>query len=111
MRFNYRLSRSAKRNLQEISGYWVAQTGEDVTLRIVTGILETIITLSSQPRAGAPAGQFGDGVRKFAAGKYIIYYRLHPPSTVEALHVFHGARDQRKAWLGKSKPGSPPPPV
>jgi len=73
MRFNCKLSRSARRNLQEISDYWVAQAGEGVALRIVTGILETIVTLSSQPRAGSPAEQFGDGVRKFAAGKYIVY--------------------------------------
>ena len=104
MRFRYKLARSAKRNLQEISDYWMAQAGEGVALRVVTGILETIITLSSQPRAGAPAEQFGEGVRKFAAGKYIIYYRLRPPMAVEVLHVFHGARDQRKAWLGEAKP-------
>jgi plasmid stabilization system protein ParE len=76
MRFRYKLARAAKRNLQEISDYWMAQAGEGVALRVVTGILETIIALSSQPRAGAPAEQFGEDVRKFAAGKYIIYYRL-----------------------------------
>jgi plasmid stabilization system protein ParE len=103
MRFNYKLSRSARRNLQEISDYWMTEAGEGVALRIATDILETIITLSSQPRAGAPAEQFGEGVRKFAAGKYIIYYRLRPPRAVEVLHVFHGARDQRKAWLGEAK--------
>jgi plasmid stabilization system protein ParE len=69
-------------------------------VRVVTGILETIITLSSQPKAGAPAEQFGEGVRKFAAGKYIIYYRLRAAKAVEILHVFHGARDQEKAWQG-----------
>lgn len=104
MRFRYKLARSAKRNLQEISDYWTAQAGEDVTLRVVTGILETIITLSSQPKAGAAAEQFGEGVRKFAAGKYIVYYRLRAPKAIEILHVFHGARDQGKAWQGEGKP-------
>jgi plasmid stabilization system protein ParE len=59
MTSGYKLARPARRDLQEISDYWVAQAGEDVALRIVTGILETIITLSSQPKAGAPAEQFG----------------------------------------------------
>jgi plasmid stabilization system protein ParE len=100
MKFRYKLARSAKRNLQEISDYWMAQAGEDVALRVLTGILETIITLSSQPKAGAPAEQFGEGVRKFATGKYIVYYRLRAPKAIEILHVFHGARDQEKAWQG-----------
>ena len=104
MRFNYHLSRAARRNLQEISDYWTAQAGEGAALRFVTGILETIITLSSRPRAGVPAEQFGEGVRKLAAGKYIIYYRLRPTRAVEVLHVFHGARDRQKAWLGEAKP-------
>ena len=103
MRFSFKLARSAKRNLQEISDYWMARAGEDVALRIVTGILETIITLSSQPKAGAPAVQFGEGVRKIAAGNYIIYYRLRASTAVEILHVFHGARDQQKAWQGKPR--------
>src|ERR1017187_9689483 len=54
--------------------------------------------------AGTSAEQFGDAVRKFAAGKYIIYYRLRPPSAIEVLHAFHGARDRQKAWLGETKP-------
>jgi|ERR1700722_11391840 len=103
MRFRYKLARSARRNLQEISDYWMAQAGEGVALRVVTGILETIITLSSQPRAGAPAEQFGEGVRKFAAGKYIVYYRLRAAKAMEILHVFHGARNQEKAWQGKPR--------
>jgi plasmid stabilization system protein ParE len=97
MRFRYKLARAAKRNLQEISDYWLAQAGKDVALQVVTGILETIITLSSQPKAGAPADQFGEGVRKLAAGKYIVYYRLRSPRFIEILQVFHGARDQEKA--------------
>jgi plasmid stabilization system protein ParE len=45
MRFSYKLARSARRNLQAIADYWMARAGEGVALRIVSGILETIITL------------------------------------------------------------------
>ena len=69
-------------------------------VRVVTGILETIIKVSSQLRAGAPAEQFGEDVRKFAAGKYIIHYRLRAAKSIEILHVFHGVRDQEKSWQG-----------
>jgi toxin ParE1/3/4 len=93
----YRLARSARRNLQEISDYLTAEAGADVALRIVTGILDTIITVSEQPGAGVAAGTFGERVRKFPVGKYMIYYRA-TRSRIDILHVFHGARDQRKAW-------------
>ena len=67
MRLGYKLARSAARNLQEVSDYWTAEAGEEVALRIVTGILETIITLAEQPRAGVAAEEFGTSVRKFPA--------------------------------------------
>jgi plasmid stabilization system protein ParE len=98
MKFGYKLARSARQNLQQVSDYWTAEAGEEVALRIVTAILETIITLSGQPRASVAAEQFGSGVRKFAAGQYMIYYRPYRARGIEILHVFHGARDQRQAW-------------
>lgn len=69
-----------------------------MALKILKGVLETIITLSSQPRAGVAAEQFGRGVRKFLTGSYLIYYRVPRLTEMEILHVFHGTRDQRKAW-------------
>jgi ABC-2 type transport system ATP-binding protein len=112
MRFNYKLSRSARRNLQEISDYWMTEAGEGVALRIATDILETIITLSSQPRAGAPAEQFGEGVRKFAAGKYIIYYRLRHPGqsrfcTCSTEREINGKRGWAKPNSDGLKPSPP----
>ena len=106
MRSRYRLARSARRNLQQISDYWVNEAGDDVALRIIEGILETITALADQPRAGVAAEQFGAGVRKFPAGTYMIYYRRSRSSRIEILHVFHGARDQRKAWRNE-RPASP----
>jgi plasmid stabilization system protein ParE len=97
VRARYRLARSARWNLQEISDYWTAEAGEDVALRIVTRILDTITTVSGQLGAGVAAETFGERVRKFPAGKYMIYYRASR-SKIEILHVFHGARHQQKAW-------------
>jgi toxin ParE1/3/4 len=106
MRSRYRLARSARRNLQQISDYWVNEAGEEVALRIVTGILEPIAALAEHPRAGLAAEQFGASVRKFPAGRYMIYYRPSRSNRIEILHVFHGARDQRKAWRDEA-PASP----
>ena len=93
----YRLTRSARHDLREISDFWAAEAGEEIALRVVGGVLETIIRMSRYPRAGVAAGQLGANVREFPAGKYMIYYRPFS-NGIEILHVFHGARDQAKAW-------------
>ena len=98
MRFRYRLSASARRDLQEISDYWTSEAGEEVALRLITALLETVITISRQPKAGVAAESFGAGVRKFPAGNYMLYYRVYRAG-IEILHVFHGKRDQLAAWL------------
>jgi toxin ParE1/3/4 len=93
----YRLSRSARRDLQDISDYWAERAGPDVALRIVSGIIETILLLSQQQRMGRAVAEFGPGVRRFPSGKHVIYYRVSR-TRIQVLHVFHGSRDQRKAW-------------
>jgi toxin ParE1/3/4 len=95
----YKLARSARRDLQEVSDFWTSDVGEQIALRVVSGVMETIITMSGQLRAGVAADQFGAGVRKFPAGKYMVYYRPYSKG-IEIVHVFHGARDQKKAWKG-----------
>jgi plasmid stabilization system protein ParE len=59
--------------------YWAGEAGPDAALEVVSGIMETIITLSGQPRAGVAAERFGAGVRKFPAGKY-----------TSSLNIVHG---------------------
>jgi plasmid stabilization system protein ParE len=98
MKLRYVLTRSARRDLQQISDYWTAEAGEDAAMRIVAGILETIIMISGLPRMGIAAAQFGERVRKFPAGNYMIYYRADRSRRIQILHVFHGSRHQSKAW-------------
>jgi plasmid stabilization system protein ParE len=52
--------------------------------------------------AGVAAEQFGLSVRKFPAGNYMIYYRTGRSRSIQILHVFHGARQQGKAWGDES---------
>lgn len=102
MKTRYRLAKSAKRDLQQISDYWTERAGANVALRMLTVIIETIIALSRHPKIGVVADQFGAGVRRIPAGNYIIYYRSHRSQRIEVLHVFHGAREQTKAWKNES---------
>jgi plasmid stabilization system protein ParE len=100
-----RLARSARRDLQEIADYWTSEVDEQRAFETVARVLETIVTISAHPRAGVVAGQFGAEVRKFPAWPYMIYYRSWSQG-IEILHVFHGVRDQKKAWKG-SRPKPP----
>jgi plasmid stabilization system protein ParE len=83
--------------LQKISDFWTSEVGEEIALRVVGGVMETIITMSRHPGAGVAADQFGTSVRKFPAGKCMLYYRPYSKG-IEILHVFHGARNQKSAW-------------
>jgi plasmid stabilization system protein ParE len=82
MTFHYRLARTARQNLEEISDYWTSTAGPDIALETLRGIMETIITLSGQPRAGVLAERFGKGVRKFPTGttSSIIVRTVQPES-------------------------------
>ena len=102
MTLAYRLARTATRDLQEISGFLEAEAGADLATGIVAGVIQTILTISRHPGAGVAASQFGPGVRKFPAGKYVIYYRQYSRG-IEILHVFHGARSQMRVWRTKPK--------
>ena len=104
MTLNYRLVRAARRDIDEISDYLADQAGLEKALEVVSTIMGTIATLSLYPMAGVRAEQFGAGLRKFPAGNYMIYYRPRRSGGIVVLHVFHGARDQRKAWRGRIKP-------
>jgi toxin ParE1/3/4 len=106
MRLHYKLARAARRDLKEISEFLAGEGGSDKALEVLSRIVETLITLSRYPRAGVAAEQFGDRVRKFPAGNYMVYYRPSRSGGIEILHVFHGARDQRKAWRGGNAPKS-----
>jgi plasmid stabilization system protein ParE len=73
MRGTFRLSRAAEQDLQQIADYWTLEAGEQIALRMAGGIVETIITLSGQPREGRLDPRFGVGIRKFACGDFMIY--------------------------------------
>jgi toxin ParE1/3/4 len=93
----YRISEDAERDLDEIFVYWAHRTGLEIADRIIDRITERFWMLGEHPNGGKPAGNVAPGVKCFPAGKYLIYYR-NTRSGTDILHVFHGARDQRRAF-------------
>jgi|SRR5215469_14385476 len=93
----YRVSRDAADDLDQIFCYWAKRAGLEVADRLVDSITERFWLLADYPDIGHAADNIAPGVRCFPAGKYLIYYRRQGGRT-QILHVFHGARDQKRAY-------------
>lgn len=102
----YRVSRDARRDLDEIFSYWAKRAGLRVADRIIDRITDRFWILGEHARAGKPAEDIAAGVRCFPAGKYLIYYR-RTRRGVDIFHVFHGARDQKRAFTQGDEPREP----
>ncbi|MGO9841542.1 MAG: type II toxin-antitoxin system RelE/ParE family toxin [Candidatus Acidiferrales bacterium] len=93
----YRISEDAQLDLEEIFLYWADRASLEAADRIVDRIIERFWLLGEHPKAGKPTSDTASDVRCFPAGKYLIYYRNTRRGT-DILHIFRGARDQRRAF-------------
>jgi toxin ParE1/3/4 len=98
----YRISEEAEQNLEEIFLYWASRASLEAADRIIDRITERFWLLGEHPAAGKRAGNIARGVQCFPAGKYLIYYR-HTRRGTDILHIFPGARDQRRALRAAKK--------
>jgi toxin ParE1/3/4 len=98
----YRVSKDAERDLDEIFLYWARRTGLEVADRLIDSITERFWLVGEHPDAGRPSQEIAAGVKCFPAGKYLIYYRRARRGT-EILHIFHGSRDQKRAFKKAAK--------
>ena len=100
----YRVSEHAERDLDEIFVYWATRVNLEAADRVVDRIPERFWLLGEHPGVGKLARDMAPGMRCFPAGKYLIYYRKTSRGT-DILHVFHGARDQARAFKAAQKSG------
>jgi toxin ParE1/3/4 len=98
----YRVSTDTVLDLDEIFLYWATRAGLEVADRLIDGITERFWLLGEPPEAGRPADDAAAGVKCFPAGKYLIYYRGTRRGT-EILHIFHGSREQKRAFKEAAK--------
>ncbi len=98
----YRVSKDAQRDLDEIFLYWAKRAGLRVADRLIDSITDRFWILGEHPDAGRPSEDMAAGVRCFPAGKYLIYYRKTRKGT-DILHIFHAARDQKRAFKKAEK--------
>ncbi|MBX7134199.1 MAG: type II toxin-antitoxin system RelE/ParE family toxin [Fimbriimonadaceae bacterium] len=95
--FSYRISGPADKEIDDILTHIAEDAGVEAGLGIVSDFLDLFYLLAQQPRAGRLVPEFGREIRRFPCGAYLIYYRVQK-TCIEVLHVFHGRRDQKKAW-------------
>ncbi len=98
----YRIAKLAERDLDEIFLYWAKRASPEVADRIIGSIVDRFWLLGEHPDAGRLSEDIAVGVKCFPAGKYLIYYRAAGQRT-DILHVFHGAREQTKAFGAAKK--------
>jgi len=99
----YRISEDAESDLDEIFLGWAERAGLKVAERILDQIVERFRLLGEFPEAGRSSTEVTTGIRCFPVGNYLIYYRKSREYG-EILHIFHGARDQTKAFKKARKP-------
>jgi toxin ParE1/3/4 len=94
----FRVARTAIQDLDAIYFYWAQRAGFEVADRLVDALEEQFALLGDYPQFGRKCPEMAPGVLSFPAGKYLIYYR-RKRRVIEVLHVFHGARDRRRAFV------------
>lgn len=86
-----RVSRDARHDLGEIH-FHIAKDDERAADRLVAKLLEKAALLAEGPGLGEACEELAPGLRRFAVGKYIIFYRAISGG-IEVARVLHGMQD------------------
>lgn len=92
----FTVSRKANRDLTDIWKYIAVDSVQHAD-RWLARIYQLFALLGTEPLLGVTSDHIHPGTRKFPIGNYIVYYRVKGKS-VYILHVFHGRRNQRRAF-------------
>jgi len=84
-------SRLALADLHSIRRY-IQQDSVAAARRMVDRIEATCEQLAANPRLGERRVDFGEAIRIFSVGNYVVFYRPADRG-IEVIRVLHGARD------------------
>jgi toxin ParE1/3/4 len=93
----YRLSREAKRDLDEIFDDVAGEGGVYVAERLIDDLTNRFLLLGRHPEAGRARDEIEPGLRSFPVGHDLIYYRA-TEREIDIARVLHGARDSMKSF-------------
>jgi len=88
-----RVAPQAKAELDRIWLYIARESGSaEIATRVIDSIIERFWLLNRYPNIGRRRDDLRPGLRSFAAGDYIIVYRVEK-DTVLIIHILHASRD------------------
>ena len=87
----YRLSRSAVKDLREISDF-IALDRPRSANQLLAEMHDSMVRLAENPGMGRLRPEFEKLLRSFPIGNYVIYYRVLK-SSIRVIRVLNGARD------------------
>lgn len=89
----HRLAPTARRDLDDIWDYIYQESGREAAAdRTIDMIVERFSLLAQWPRSGRRRDDLRRGLRSYAAGNYLIFYRINRRDGT-VLRVLHGRRD------------------
>lgn len=89
----FRVSPETEAELDDIWLYIARASGSiDIANRLIDSITERFRLLGRHPQIGRHRDDLRPGLRSFAAGEYVIIYRVEEQDAL-ILHVMRGSRD------------------
>lgn len=88
----YRLRPKAKRDIERIADYTFEQWGErqeEAYLKLLKQALEALV---ENPEIGRSAEELSTGLRKFKAGRHLIFYLDSMPG-IDVVRILHQSMD------------------
>jgi len=90
-----RLTRTARRDLEEIRKYTMARWGRDQWLKYFAGLSEAFERIASDPKSGRPRDRLHMDLRSLAFEKHVIFFKpiRHAGGAIVIVRIVHQRRD------------------
>ena len=89
---NYRLSRSASADLEEIAEYTIERFGIEQARRYRDGLKTCFDQLANNPALGRRAEQLERGLQRFEHQSHVVFY-VSEPENLLIVRVLHSSMD------------------
>ena len=90
--FDYRLTKSAERDLSEVWIYTYEAWGDEQADRYVSGLKDSLMKIGENPALGKLVNEIGAGLRMFRCQHHYMFYLLQD-QTVIVLGILHEKMD------------------
>jgi len=97
----YRLSPSARADLDSIWDYTHANWGEAKAVEYTYAIRDRLAALASNRMPARSAADIRSGYLKSAVGNHMIYFRRNAVGTIDVIRILHQSMDVAKQLGGE----------